>query len=229
MRQPDFAHTDLSNLEYPDLRFILDIFPQHGQSYEEIARLLHTLPNTVESALSSEFLFRQIFDRQQEVLEISPFLFFSVLLRRSWHGRPSGIERKVVNYLANLLCLFIRTDRLYRVQSHDRHNHEYIVGLIEEAQNADSRRQFLIHSHIGNYAMFLTGIFPRWIEYRHRFKHRPVDINTYVGFGSGYYQQASKHALAKQYGLDGVFLRMSMQFDSYRSTLNNMAHRFLPA
>jgi hypothetical protein len=224
---PDFARTTFGHIDHRDARFLIEKFPGPGRSYQEIAELIDALPLTLESSLNSDWLFESIFDQKQKLLDISPFLLFSVLLRRCWEGSPGMEDRKVLNYLANLLSLFVHGDRMHRVQAQDREEHSYLTALIEEALQADSQRQFLIHSHIGNYSLFLTGIFPHWVDHRHRYRKRPVNLRTYIDFGSGYFQQASTHGLAREYGLQGVFLRLAMMFDEYRTLLNRMASTYL--
>ena len=54
MRRPDFARTQLQPLADGDLRFLIESFPRPASSYEEIARILDTLPNTLESVLTSD-------------------------------------------------------------------------------------------------------------------------------------------------------------------------------
>ena len=83
MQKPDFARTDFSQFVDKDLRVLIENFLQPGRSYEEIAQLIHRLPTALESMLNSESVFNTIRDQNQLILEISPFLFFSVLLRRS--------------------------------------------------------------------------------------------------------------------------------------------------
>jgi len=226
---PDFARTAFGHIDHQDARFLIEKFPGPGRSYEEIAGLIDALPLTLESSLNSDWLYESIFDQKQKLLDISPFLLFSVLLRRCWDGSPGAEDRKVLNYLANLLSLFVHGDRMHRVQSPDHEEQTYLTALIEEALQADSRRRFLIHSHIGNYSLFLTGIFPHWVDHRHRYRKRPASVRTYVDFGSGYFQQASTHGLAREYGLQGVFLRLAMMFDEYRALLNRMAANYLQA
>ncbi len=131
-------------------------------------------------------------------------------------------ERKAVNYIANVLALFVRTDRLYRVQPGDSETHTYIVDMLAEAAQADSARQFCIYAHIGNFTLFLTGVFPAWIDYRHRYKRRPVDRSYYTQQGQTNYHQAALHHLAREYGLDDVFMRLALDFDSYAQALNYM-------
>lgn len=227
MRSPDFAYTDLERLESRDFQFIVEHFPVPGRSYEEIARLVHTLPTTLESLLNSEYLFRMVCEETRLLLNISPFLLFSVLLRRNLRDHRAKPDRKIINYLANLLSLFIRTDRLFRVEPHDRKEHQYLVDLISEGETADSRRQFLIHSHIGNYSLFISGLFPAWIEYRYRYKRRPINAQYYVDMGRTYFQRAATHPMARELGLDDVFLRLALLFEAYQKTLNEISQSYL--
>lgn len=227
MARPDFAHTELHRLEDRDLRFVIENFPVPGRSYEEISQLVNSLPTTVESMLSSDYLYEKVRDRGKLLLDISPFLLFSVLLRRTLSDHRTRNDRKIINYMANLLSIFIKADRLYRVQPGDPDAREYIVDLIEEAQRADGRRKFHIYSHIGNYSLFLTGLFPRWIEHRHRYGRRPVDIQYYVDFGRAYFRRAAEHPMARELALEEVFLRLALLFDSYKAGLNRMSRDYL--
>lgn len=224
--KPDFALTDLSPLSDQDLAFLIERFPQPGKNFAEIASVLNALPNTLESLLDSEFVLQALLERKQLLLGVSPFLLFNVLLRRTLSDHRSRTDRRVVNYLANLLSLFVRTDRLYRIAPADPRVFEYLVDLIEAQASSDKRQQFLIHAHIGNYALFLTGLFPAWIDYRHRFQRRPVDRKFYCDFGRAYYHQAAGNPLAGEFGLDDVFLRLALTFDRYVGALNRMREEY---
>lgn len=228
-QRPDFACTDVSALTGGDLRFLIDNFPGPGGSYEEIARLVHELPTTVESMLDSDFVLDRILASRELLLDISPFLLFNVMLRRTLGGRRTKDERSIINYLANLLSLFIRTERMQRVAADDQHTHGYLVSMIEEAEEADPRRKFLIYAHIGNFALFLTGMFPEWIEHRHRYGRRTVNRKFYSDFGRTYFDMAAGHPLAEEYRLDSVFFRLALMFDDYQQAMNRMARDYLSA
>jgi hypothetical protein len=222
MARPDFARSDLGVLAQGDLRFLLERFPAPGQTYEAIAANLKLLPSTLESMLDSDYVFQQILDRRELLLDVSPFLLFNVLLRRSLGKLRTPQERKAVNYMANVLALFARTDRLYRVQPDDPETKAYIVDMLSEAAGVDSARQFCIYAHIGNFTLFLTGVFPGWIEHRHRYQHRPLDRRYYTQQGQSGYHQAALHRLARDYGLDDVFMRLALDFEGYARALNRM-------
>src|SRR5690606_32665942 len=169
---------------------------------------------------------RKIVGSRDELLSISPFLLFNVLLRRCIDGR-TPLDRAVINYLANVLSLFVRTDRALRPETQDSKRYEYFVDLAAEAQRADARRQFLLHAHIGNYALYLTGLFPDWLDYRHRFKRRPVEPGYYADVGRAGYRDAGMHRLARKYALNDIFMRLALLFHHYQSRLNVLARNYL--
>lgn len=79
MMLPDFARARLDHLESRDLKFLLENFPVPGRSYDEMVDIIHRLPTTLESLLYSDYVYRAIFDHRKLLLDISPFLLFSVL------------------------------------------------------------------------------------------------------------------------------------------------------
>ncbi len=226
-QRPDFAHVGLERLKDHDLKYVIEHFPLPGQNYEEIAKLILTLPSTLESLLNSEYLYHKIIERSELILEVSPFLFFNVLLRRAIKHTQTPKDRKIINYIANLLSIFIKVDRLYKVEPNDFDAHQTLLDLVTEAASANTRRQFLIYSHIGNYSLFISGLFPQWIEYRHRYKKRPLNMQYYVDYGRTYFQRAAEHPMARELALDDVFLRISLLFEIYKNLLNHIARDYL--
>jgi hypothetical protein len=154
---PDILARRLERLTDNDLRFLVENFPEPAASYEDIARIFASLPITLESTLDAEYAYRKIFENGRELVEISPFLLFNVLLHRCIGSAYTQTERVVVNYMANLLGLFVCTERVYRPEAGNRQSYEYFVALAAEAARADERRRFLLQAHIGNYALYLRG------------------------------------------------------------------------
>jgi len=226
MEMPDFAQVGPPAFDEKDLRFLFAHFPVPGVNQDEAVQLALERPTTLESLLDSDYVHRAIQDRQLLWLEVSPKLFFNVLLRRSLPGARNAQARRTIHYLANLLGLFARTDRLYRVQVDEDKTFHYLVDLVQEAAQSGPERGFLVQSQIGNYALFLAGICRPWIDHRHRYKRRPVDVEYYCRMGASYYFTASRHRLADQYGLRPVFQDLAQRFDYYRAGLERMSARW---
>ncbi len=222
MHAPDFAQLGGLPFEEKDLRFLFEHFPVPGIDPAQAIEAVHARPTTLESLLESDYVFDAINDQKTVWLEVSPRLFFDVLLRRALPGRRHAQERQTIHYLANLLGLFARTERLYRVQSDEAQRFQYLVDLVQEAAQAGPERGFLVHSHIGNYALFLAGLCRDWIDARHRYKRRPVDLSYYCRMGRAYYDTASRHRMAETLGLREVFRDLAQRFDYYRDGLERM-------
>jgi hypothetical protein len=228
MNPPDFARLGPPPFEQRDLLFLFEHFPVPGVDAQQAVQLVHERPSTLDSVLESRYLFDAMQDQSVTWLEVSPRLFFSVMLRHALPGRREAGERRALHYLANLLSLFTRADRVYRVQPGEDQAFHYMVDLVQEAAQSGPERAFAVHSHIGNHALFLTGMFRAWIEHRHRYGRRPVDVQYYCKLGRSYYSMASRHRLAEQLGLREVFGELAGRFGYYRAGLERMAAEHLP-
>lgn len=229
MQHPDFAASTLPQLSERDLLFLFEHFPQPGVSAVEAVRRVHEHPSTLESILDSDYVHAAMMDRSTLWLDVSPRLFFNVLLRRCLAGRRSADERAAINYLANVLTLFARTERLYRVAPDDEKPQAYLVDLVAEAATAPPERQFLVQCHIGNYALYLSGVCAEWIRHRHRYRRRPLTVEYYATMGRSFYGSAAQNWRASRYGLRDVFHQLSGRFDYYRGGLQHLATRYLAA
>lgn len=229
MQAPDFAQVSTGSLTRQDLIFLFEHFPVPGINAVEAAQRVIERPSTLDSILEADYVFDAIRDRQTLWLEVSPQLFFNIMLRHCLPGaRRQAGERQAIHYLANLLGLFTSAERLYRVTRNDEDAYQYLVDLVVAAAEASPERGFLVHSHIGNYAMFTAGIRAEWVEHRHRYKRRPVTVEYYCKMGCSYYFRASRHPLASEFGVQQVFRELAERFGYYRDGLARMADEYLP-
>jgi hypothetical protein len=82
--------------------------------------------------------------------------------------------------------------------------------------------------HLGNYSLWLAGLFPDYIAARHRRKAGP-DVSYYDALGRRGFGMASDHQLAHEYGLGTVLRTAADRFPSVRSALNGVSERvFFP-
>jgi len=172
---------------------------------------------------SSELLERLLAVRT--VLVPSEALFFYVLVRHTL--QRAGIDdRELADYLASMLLDFGRRDRAWRVDWNDDQQHRYLVDIVMDLEASEGERRFRVMVHLGNYALWLAGLFPDYIAARHLRKGGP-DVTYYDALGRRGFGLASDHALADRYGLDGVLRTAAERFPSVRGALNGLSDRVL--
>jgi hypothetical protein len=158
----------------------------------------------------------------------SEALFFYVLVRHALR-RSDLDDRELADYLAALLLEFGQRDRAFRVSWNDDQRHRYLVDILADLQATDGDRRFKVMVHLGNYALWLTGLFPDYIAARRLRKAGP-DVSYYEALGSRGFGQASDHELAARYGLDAVLRTAADRFVALRSALNGVSDRvFFPS
>lgn len=156
----------------------------------------------------------------------SEVLFFYVMVRHVLLG--AGIEeRDVADYLAALLLEFGRRDRAHRVDWNDDQSHRYLVDIVSDLESTqDAARRFRVMLHLGNYALWLAGLFPHYIEAR-RIRRGGPDLTYYDTLGRRGYAMASDHVLADRFQLEGVLQTASERFPAIRTALNELSERIL--
>jgi hypothetical protein len=78
--------------------------------------------------------------------------------------------------------------------------------------------------HLGEYALWLAGIFPEYIEAR-RLRRGGPDVPYYEALGRRGYGMASDHVLADVTGLEPVFRTAAERFPTLRGALNGLSDR----
>ena len=112
--------------------------------------------------------------------------------------RSAGVDdRELADYLAALLLDFGQRDRAWRVDWNDDQRHRYLVDILADLEATDGERRFQVMVHLGNYALWLAGLFPDYIAARHLRKAGP-DVSYYDALGRRGFGMASDHALARR-------------------------------
>ena len=169
-------------------------------------------------------------------LRISSQFYFYVLAR--YVLRQGGIgDRKLCDYVASLLETFSRASRLHISDEPARnatHNvagethhlaQQYISDILIALNRATPEQAFLLRAHIGNYSLFISGIFHENTQ-RRSLRGGP-DIKFYEQVGRTNYQLVSSHAVARRCELDDVFEGLADRFREVRLALNQLSDQLL--
>ena len=204
-----------------DIEFILNVLGRRPGDTASLVALLAD-PDTRDLILDDEALFRALLEHGG-CLRVSPHLYFYVLVRHVL--RRAGLDdRRVADYVAELLAEYSREERTHCVVPGQPGRLQYFFEMLAALEHADDRTAFYIRAHIGNHSLFLSGVFPEHI--RHRAKRRGAPgLSYYENLGRANYRAASHHQLAARYDLAAVFDRLSEQFEPARRALNDLSER----
>ena len=148
-------------------------------------------------------------------------LFAYVVVRHALR-RLGEEDRVLADYLASLFVHFGVRDRAHRVGDHDDQLYDTLASLAADLDDPDGRRRFLVQTHLGNYALWLSGIFPDFIE-RRRWRRGGPDLDYYEEMGRRGFRLAADHRLAEDHGLATLYATAAERFGLLRSALNDVS------
>jgi hypothetical protein len=137
-------------------------------------------------------------------------------------------DRPLADYLAALLLEFGRQDHATRARAVDDQNYHYLADIVNDLaqENESGERRFLLQVHLGNYSLWLAGLFPDFIAVRRRRRGGP-DLPYYDALGRRGFGMAAEHTLAERYGVAGIYRLAAERFPALRQALNRLSDRVL--
>lgn len=157
-------------------------------------------------------------------LQISSQFYFYVLARHVLQYAGIG-DRKLCDYVGSLLETFSRASQLHRPGKIENHAHEYISDMLIALQRLTREQAFLLRAHIGNYSLFVSGIFYESAQRRH--ERGGPGLRFYEEIGRTNYQMVASHETARRCELKDVFENLAKQFRHVRLALNDLSERLL--
>ena len=93
--------------------------------------------------------------------------FFAGVTEYTFESRLGIADPPLVDYIADLLARFIRSDSLYRMRSLSGERLGEVGHMMAEAEArvGDARRA--VHRHIGDFTLFWTGVYPEALGASH--------------------------------------------------------------
>jgi hypothetical protein len=132
----------------------------------------------------------------------------------------------LADYVASVMLHFGLRDRAFRVGESDDQVYTTLVDLAGDLNDPDGRRSFLVRTHLGNYALWLSGLFPDYIEQR-RWRKGGPDLDYYEEMGRRGFQLAADHRLAEDVGLATLYATAAERFGLLRAALNDVSDALL--
>jgi hypothetical protein len=153
--------------------------------------------------------------------------FFDRLVRRSLEDLRLGGD-PVADYLAGLLARFARTDQLYALRGAAGERVETVVEMLLEVQRSwefdqphfNPFRERDVRQHIGDYTLFMTGIFREHVE-------RRSSTGFYVREGKRAYQVVADLERSALKPDARLFAALADRFERYATALQYMKRVYL--
>jgi hypothetical protein len=146
-----------------------------------------------------------------------------------WPGTfAAGRNRrsKVVRLCRIVAETFSRASQLQISESVGERVEQYIHDILIALTRATPEQAFLLRAHVGNYSLFISGIFHPAVAGQ-RSMHGGPDLEFYEQVGRTNYQLVASHATARRCELDDVFEGLADQFRDVRLALNQLSDRLL--
>lgn len=143
--------------------------------------------------------------------------FFLNMVRQSFW--QLGInDATIARYVADLLTDFARTDNLYQIRSRAGRKVDSVVEMLAQkpgapADETDLLRERSLRKYVGDYALFMSGIFRSYLE-------RRGFLDYYIEEGSRSYWTVSELDLSLYRTGFILFQELSKKFEYYAGALD---------
>src|SRR5690242_4485979 len=196
-----------------------------GRSEKEQVSLVDLLSDseTRDAVLDNPRLVDAILSHAGQ-LSISSSFYFYVLARHVLQ-RAQITDRKLCDYIASVLEAFSRVKGLRPPHTEDDTSRQYISDMLIALTRATAAQSFLLRAHVGNYSLFVSGIFHENAQ-RRRDRGGP-DLKFYEQVGRTNYQLVASHETARRCELADVFEGLADKFHGVRLALNELSDRLL--
>jgi hypothetical protein len=129
------------------------------------------------------------------------------------------------DYVASLLETFSRVNGLHTPHLGDDRGRQYVSDMLIALTRATAEQAFLLRAHVGNYSLFLSGIFHENTQ-RRSMRGAP-DLAFYEQIGRTNYQLVASHATARRCDLSDVYEGLAGRFHEVRLALNRLSDSLL--
>ena len=156
---------------------------------------------------------------------VPPRLAMYVLLRHAL--READVQDRIMaDYLTALLLDFGTANRAYLAPGAEGKEYRYLVDILAEIDRSPDSRAFQLRVHLGNYSLWLSGLFPDYIVARRHRRGGP-GLDYYESIGRSAYASAARSPQIRNDVMEKVYRGAADAFVSIRQGLNLFSDRHL--
>ena len=102
----------------------------------------------------------------------------------------------------------------------------FVTDIVLHREGADGRQTLLLNAHLGNFSLWLAGLFPQYVAARRERRGAP-SLSYYEQMGTSGFRMAADSAEASRLGVDEIFRDVADHFRGVRVALNRISDRHL--
>ncbi len=207
-----------------DFTFIVNSLARDAKNEVALTDLL-TDPESRDEILDHNELLQKVVQKSG-VSKISPYLYFYILTRKTFLENDID-DREITDYIACMLAEFCSAKRSQAISQNHSRSYHYLVDIMTDFAEASSFEAFFLRSHLGNYALFMTGFFPDAIFRKSTYGRKAPSFEYYEKMGESSYRWASQHRLAIKYSQVEILATLAERFRQVRIALNSLADNYV--
>lgn len=209
------------NLSEKDLNYICSILTVKDTDAEALPALLED-ESMRDLILDTPKLYNALFENNEDV-SVSAELYFYLLVRKEF--RSIGLDNSVLaDYVASMLAEFSNKELMLQSQTEQEFENDYVGEMLEAIDSGNLEKDFLLRAHIGNYTLFITGVYPNHIAQQAACNGTP-HISYYEAIGSASFRTAAKTRMADEFELKTVFKLLAQHYHPIRIAMNKIAEQ----
>lgn len=181
-------------------------------------------PESMDSLFDNPKLFRAVLEGKN-CLTLSLQFYFYVLVRHSLL-REEINNREIADYVSEVMAEFALLSRLSNPLLKNHNPLVYLSDMILELDKLEESERFALQSHIGNFALFHSGLFPNRLQNRVERRGAP-GFQFYEDLGAGYFRMAGNHVLARRFEMVEIYSTLGEAFHVTRIALNHLSEKLM--
>jgi len=138
--------------------------------------------------------------------------FFAGLAESTFQTQLGVADPPLTDYVAELMVRFVRSDAVYRVRDLAGRRMDDLADMLIEADHRIGEAKREVHRHVGDFALFWTGVYPEALE-RRGGKLKKDSLLNYTEQGKRAYYIASTIPADETAPRAEVLQRLSEQFE----------------
>jgi hypothetical protein len=151
--------------------------------------------------------------------------FFAGLSEYIFEARLGVADVQLIDYVTDLLIRFVRTDAMHRVRRMSGRPALEVVEMVVEADRRIGLARREIHQHVGDFALFWTGMYPEALRERQTASHLDQFID-YCQQGKRAYRIAAEIPAEADRPSGDLLHRLSEHFDLCAYGLRELRREF---